>query len=122
MADKDRLREIMSNLLGNAIKYSDRGMITISHEIIQDKLVTHIQDEGVGIAKTDQAKIFTRFFRVEEEAARGIPGSGLGLFIVKKMLEKMAGTIWFTSVQGAGSTFSFAIPLAQSRPSRPVKS
>lgn len=112
MADRERLHEIMSNLLTNAVKYSDHGTITISHTISQDKLVTHIQDEGVGIKPEDQTKIFTRFFRVEEEAARGIPGSGLGLFIVKKLLEKMNGSIWFTSRQGHGSTFSFALPLA----------
>jgi signal transduction histidine kinase len=119
IANQDRLKEIMSNLLGNAIKYSDQGVITISHDIVQDTLVTHIHDEGVGIAPADQTKIFTRFFRVEEEAARGIPGSGLGLFIVKKMLEKMSGTIWFTSTPGVGSTFNFSLPLAHTRITKP---
>lgn len=112
MADKERLREIISNLISNSIKYSDQGVIQINHEINQDKLVTHISDQGVGISESDQKKIFTRFFRVEEEAAKGIPGTGLGLFIVKQLIEKMNGSISFKSVLDQGSTFSFSLPLA----------
>jgi signal transduction histidine kinase len=113
MADKERLREIMSNLISNAIKYSETGIIDISHEIIQDQLVTHVKDQGVGISEHDQKQLFTRFFRVEEEAAKGIPGSGLGLFIVKQLIEKMGGKIWFQSKLGEGSTFSISLPLAR---------
>ena len=57
--------------------------------------------------------IFTRFFRVEEEASKGIPGTGLGLFIIKELLERMQGKIWFTSKLGKGSVFSFSLPLAR---------
>lgn len=113
MADPDRLQEIINNLISNAIKYSLQGDIIITHEISHDKLITHIKDHGVGIAKKDQPKIFTRFFRVEEEAAKGIPGTGLGLFLVKQMLEKMGGKISFTSKLGSGSTFSVTLPLAR---------
>lgn len=113
MAEKERLREIISNLLSNAIKYSDKGQIEVTHEIVQDTLVTHVKDEGVGISEKDQKMIFTRFFRVEEEAARGIPGTGLGLFIIKELLERMQGSITFKSELGKGSTFSFTLPLAR---------
>jgi signal transduction histidine kinase len=113
MADKERLREIINNLLSNAIKYSEKGTIEVSHEIVQDHLVTHIKDQGVGISNHDQKQLFTRFFRVEEEAAKGIPGSGLGLFIVKQLIEKMSGKIWFQSNLGEGSTFSISLPLAR---------
>lgn len=112
MADGDILREVISNLLSNAIKYSNSGMISITHEIDQDKLVTHIADEGIGIPKKDQDKIFSQFFRVEEEAHRGVPGTGLGLFIVKQHLKQMMGEIWFESTFKKGSTFSFSLPLA----------
>lgn len=114
MADKERVREIINNLISNAIKYSEKGMVNISHEITQDMLVTHVQDQGVGISPEDQKKIFSRFFRVEEEAAKGIPGTGLGLFIVKQLIEKMQGRIWFSSKPGEGSTFSFSLPLSHS--------
>lgn len=113
MAEIERLREIISNLVSNAIKYSESGAITITHEIVQDKLVTHVKDEGVGIAEKDQDKIFTRFFRVEEEAAKGIPGTGLGLFIIKELVERMDGRISFDSKLNKGSTFSFSLPLAR---------
>ena len=112
MADRERAREIINNLVSNALKYSNTGVVDLSHEIIQDQLVTHIKDQGIGIAETDQKKIFTRFFRVEEEASKGIPGTGLGLFIVKQLIEKMGGKIWFTSIHNQGSTFSFSLPLA----------
>lgn len=113
VAEKERLREIISNLLSNAIKYSDKGTITVSHEIDSDMLVTHVKDEGVGISEKDQKMIFTRFFRVEEEAAKGIPGTGLGLFIIKELIQRMGGKIWFTSKLGTGSIFSFTLPLAR---------
>lgn len=113
MADRERLLEIINNLVSNAIKYSTTGEIEISHEIVHDQLVTHVKDQGVGISKDDQKRLFTRFFRVEEEAAKGIPGTGLGLFIVKQLLEKMEGRIWYKSQVDKGSTFSFSLPLAR---------
>lgn len=118
LGDRDILREVMSNLLSNAIKYSDRGTMSVTHEIEQDMLVTHVADEGIGIPKEYQKKIFTRFFRVEEEAHQGVPGTGLGLFIVKQHLEQMGGKIWFESEEDKGSTFSFALPLAHSPAAR----
>jgi signal transduction histidine kinase len=113
IAEKERLREIISNLISNAIKYSDKGTIEITHEIDKDVFVTHVKDEGVGISEKDQKMIFTRFFRVEEEAAKGIPGTGLGLFIIKELIQRMEGKIWFTSKLGTGSVFSFSLPLAR---------
>ena len=110
MADDTRCKEIMNNLISNAIKYSAQGTITVSHEFNEDKVITHVQDQGYGIAPANQAKIFTRFFRVEAEAAKGIPGTGLGLFIVKQLIEKMGGKIWFNSVYGKGTIFSFSLP------------
>ncbi|OGV91906.1 hypothetical protein A2783_02135 [Microgenomates group bacterium RIFCSPHIGHO2_01_FULL_45_11] len=112
MADPDRVKEVVNNLVSNAIKYSEKGTIRVSHIIQNGLAVTHVADQGVGISEDDQKKIFTRFFRAEEEVARGTPGTGLGLFIVKQLVEKMKGKIWFTSQLGKGSTFSFSLPMA----------
>lgn len=109
-ADPDKLREIFNNLVSNAIKYSETGTISIYHITEQDMVVTHVKDQGFGIAEQDQKKLFTRFYRVEEQVAKGIPGTGLGLFIVKQLVEKMRGRIWFTSKLGSGTTFSFSLP------------
>jgi signal transduction histidine kinase len=109
-ADPQRVKEIINNLVSNAIKYSEKGTITISHEIKDDLVICHVADEGVGISKQDQQKLYTRFFRVEEEAAKGIPGTGLGLYIIKQIIEKMGGQIWLKSEVGKGSTFSFSLP------------
>lgn len=113
LADPDRLKEILNNLVSNAIKYSNKGTITVFHtpdEKREKYSVINIADQGIGIPDKDQKKIFTRFFRSEEEAAREVPGTGLGLFIVKQLVEKMGGKIWFTSKVGEGSTFSFSLP------------
>jgi len=109
-ADAERLKEILNNLLSNAIKYSAKGQITIFNALERNQVITHVKDQGVGIGVKDQAKIFTRFFRVAEEVSKGIPGSGLGLFIVRQLVQKMGGKIWFTSTLGKGSTFSFTLP------------
>lgn len=111
-ADPQRVKEILNNLISNAIKYSDRGTITITHELQDSMVVTHVTDQGVGISASDQKKLFTRFFRVEAEAAKGIPGTGLGLYIIKQIIEKMGGTIWLKSEVNKGSTFSFSLPKA----------
>jgi signal transduction histidine kinase len=111
-ADPQRVKEILNNLLSNAIKYSDAGTITITHEITGKEVITNVTDQGVGISPEDQKKLFTKFYRVEEEAAKGIPGTGLGLFIIKEFIEKMGGRIWLTSKKGEGSTFSFSLPQA----------
>lgn len=112
-ADPERLKEIINNLVSNAIKYSDQGTISVTHAIQDDQIVTHVKDQGVGIAPKNQKKLFTRFYRVEEEVAKGTPGTGLGLFIVRQLVEKMHGRIWFTSKKDHGSTFSFSLPVSK---------
>ncbi len=113
MADNGRVREVLVNLIGNAIKYTvGNGSIEISHETTEKNLVTHIKDHGLGISKDAQAKLFTKFYRVATKDTANISGTGLGLFIVKQIIEKMNGTIYVESAEGQGSTFSFSLPLA----------
>lgn len=114
LADADRIREVMVNLLGNAIKYmGGAGHIMVSHEVSDGWVTTHVADTGLGMSAEAQAKLFTKFYRVQTERTKDIQGTGLGLFIVKEIVEKMGGTIWVTSEEGKGSVFSFRLPVAQ---------
>jgi signal transduction histidine kinase len=115
LADADRIKEMVVNLVGNAIKYmGGAGSIAISHEMMEGHVVTHIADTGLGISKEAQEKLFQKFYRVQTDKTKEITGTGLGLFIVKEIVEKMNGTIWVTSEEGHGSVFSFSLPVASS--------
>jgi signal transduction histidine kinase len=117
MADPERLKELMVNLIGNAIKYTlGAGTISITHDIKNGGLVTNVKDTGMGISPENQKKLFEKYFRVENDNMRNIQGTGLGLFIVKQLVEKMNGTIWVESEEGRGSTFSILLPLAKQNP------
>ncbi len=117
LADSVRLKEVVVNLVGNAIKYTiGSGTVTISHEVKDNTVITHIKDTGIGIPPEAQKKLFEKFYRVQSEKTREITGTGLGLFIVKQIVEKMDGKIWVTSEEGKGSTFSFSLPIAANNP------
>ena len=119
LADADRVKEVVVNLVGNAIKYmGGAGTITITHELGTDAkgaptLITHIMDTGLGMSAEAQQKLFEKFYRVQTDKTKDITGTGLGLFIVKEIIEKMDGTIGVTSEEGKGSTFSFALKMAE---------
>ena len=115
LADPDRLKEVLVNLVGNSIKYmGGSGTVTISHELKANELITHIKDTGIGMSKEAQEKLFEKFYRIATDKTREITGTGLGLFIVKEIIEKMNGKIWATSEgEGKGSTFSFSLPVAK---------
>ena len=119
LADADRIKEVVVNLVGNAIKYmGGAGTITITHKLVvadavtPAMLVTHIADTGIGMSAVAQQKLFEKFSRVQTDKTKDITGTGLGLFIVKEIIEKMNGTIGVASEEGKGSTFSFALPVA----------
>ena len=122
LADADRVKEVVVNLVGNAIKYmGGTGTITITHELGADAkgvptLITHIADTGLGMSAEAQQKLFEKFYRVQTDKTKDITGTGLGLFIVKEIIEKMDGTIGVTSEEGKGSTFSFALKVADGAP------
>jgi signal transduction histidine kinase/putative methionine-R-sulfoxide reductase with GAF domain len=115
-ADKLRLHEILDNLITNAIKYSGaNNEITVSASAdMQNGVMTiAVKDKGFGIPKDEIPNLFKKFYRIKSETSRGIRGTGLGLYIVKQMVEAHHGTIWVESILNQGSTFAFQLPLAK---------
>lgn len=114
MANEQKIREVATNLIDNAIKYTPNGgKIEIFHEIADDMLVTHVKDNGFGMNKEEQEKLFDKFYRIKNDQTKGISGTGLGLFICRQIIEKSGGKIWAESEEGEGSTFSFALKIAK---------
>lgn len=112
-ADSAKLKEVLTNLISNAIKYNrDNGTIDVTLTKKSHFVAVDVKDTGFGIPKDQQAKIFQKFFRAESEHTRDIVGTGLGLFITRMLIEKMGGTISFTSQEGVGTTFTFTLPAA----------
>ncbi|MCZ7674349.1 MAG: ATP-binding protein [Chloroflexi bacterium] len=113
-ADASRINQVIANLLSNAHKYTPNGgslqiQVTQANGWAQVAII----DAGIGISPENQAKLFTQFFRAEDEEVREQAGWGLGLSIVKKIVEAQGGEIWFKSSLGEGSTFAFTVPSAK---------
>lgn len=108
--DPERLREVLLNLVENAIKYTPKGMVTLGAEARDQKIVIRISDTGMGIAEEDMPHLFQKFYRVDNSATREIGGTGLGLFISKQIIEAMGGRIWVESKLGEGSSFFIELP------------
>jgi len=111
-ADRDKLRQVLVNLMENAIKYSpDGGKIEIRVDRAGPAMRFTVRDEGIGIAPEEQSRIFERFHRLDPNMTRGVGGTGLGLYICRELVQRMGGRIWVNSREGSGSTFSFDLPL-----------
>lgn len=117
LADETRLHQILLNLVDNAIKYSAPGTeVDIDFQISSDELVTVISDHGVGITKSQIDRLFTKFGRIYNPMSVQAGGTGLGLYIVKNLVESHGGRIWVTSQEGKGSKFRFSLPIAKQLP------
>jgi PAS domain S-box-containing protein len=113
ICDEVRLRQILYNLLGNALKFTKTGYIKFGYTLIGEELRFYVQDTGKGISKDKQSLVFERFRQEEESYTRQFGGTGLGLSISKKLVELLGGEMWMVSEQGIGTTFYFTIPFAQ---------
>ena len=112
--DKNRVKQVLNNLLENAVKYSpDGGEILATGRIHGGALELSVADQGVGIPTRDLHRVFDRFHRVEGEISKRVGGTGLGLAICKRLVEAHHGRIWVESRLGKGSTFFFTLPLSK---------
>ncbi len=120
LGEAAHLREAIANLIDNAIKYTpDNGLITVRASVdeVQGRFYFAVEDTGYGIDEELQAGIFQTFYRAKQPGTEHIPGTGLGLSLVKAVVERHGGAVWFTSVAGKGSTFGFWLPLPEEPPS-----
>lgn len=112
MGDQDRICQVVSNLLTNAIKYSpDADQVIISTKDCGNEVQVCVQDFGIGISQQKKDKVFEQFYRVSGTREHTIPGLGLGLYISSEIVKYLNGRIWVNSVEGKGSTFCFALPI-----------
>lgn len=114
IADRNKLEIILTNFISNGIKYNRYpGAVMVTCEVDGKFVKTTISDTGLGIPPEQQAKMFQKFFRVESEDRRDIPGTGLGMYISKLFIEAMGGKLWFESEVGKGTAFHFTLPISE---------
>ncbi|MBU2591314.1 MAG: ATP-binding protein [Nitrospinota bacterium] len=112
-ADETRIKQVLLNLIDNAVKYNIQGgKISISADETNDSVKVNISDTGIGIPRKDLPRLFERFYRVDKARSRELGGTGLGLSIVKHIIHSHNGEVSVQSVEGEGSTFSFSLPKA----------
>lgn len=121
-ADRDKIRQVLLNLLSNATKYSAEGkMITFRASRQKNQATICVADQGIGIPEAQQKNIFSKFFRASNASLQNSNGTGLGLYIAREVVRAHDGELWFESKEGRGSTFCFSLPLGQGRVSRVIK-
>jgi PAS domain S-box-containing protein len=110
LTDSTKLNQILSNLMSNALKFTDKGHIKLHYELKDNFLEFCVSDTGIGISHENHNRIFNRFYQVDSEVTRLYEGTGLGLSISKAYVELLGGRIWVTSEPGKGTSFFFTIP------------
>lgn len=110
-ADKEMLREVINNLVENALKFTEKGGVTLSVDYDEEFATVNIADTGMGMPKDAQKHLFEKFYRVDNTATREVGGTGLGLYITRSIVETFGGRIWVDTEMGKGSTFHFTVPL-----------
>jgi signal transduction histidine kinase len=113
LADENRIRQIVTNLISNAVKYSDKGVITVSIRSEHDRFILRVSDNGIGMTAEELGKLFGKFNRAAGDRVRQEIGTGLGLWITKQLVEAMSGKISVESIHGVGSHFIVTFPLAK---------
>jgi signal transduction histidine kinase len=109
--DEDKLRQVLINLIGNAVKYTKKGEIELIAKVEQKFVNLNIKDTGIGMDAKERESLFEKFYRIQGEETRGIVGTGLGLWITKQLVELMGGKIYVDSIKHVGSQFYFTVPV-----------
>ena len=109
-ADEQRMLQVLANLVGNALKFTERGSIEVAVKASSDRVIASVSDTGIGIPADAAPKIFSKFFQADQSITRKYGGTGLGLAICKAIVEKHGGKIWFDSAPGKGTTFYVSLP------------
>ena len=118
LGDPFLLEQMLLNLLDNAVKYTERGEVSLTAEAGDDQVRIRVSDTGIGIPSEHLPRIFERFYRVDKARSRELGGTGLGLSIVKHIVQLHGGRIEVTSQPGRGSTFTVLLPSSRGNPSR----
>ena len=111
VTDQEKLREILMNIISNAIKYTPKGKISVKVWTEDGNLQVMVKDTGIGISEEQQKKLFHRFYQIDSSYTRKAGGAGLGLALSKEFVELMGGRIWIISQEGKGSEFHFTLPI-----------
>jgi PAS domain S-box-containing protein len=115
--DSDRIQQVLANFLSNAVKFSPQGgTITVSAQQRENDVIVSVTDQGIGIPPEALSKLFSKFYRVDTQDTRSIGGTGLGLALVKKIIEAHGGRAWVESTPGQGSAFFFSLPVSPDTP------
>ena len=109
--DEQRIAQVLLNLIGNAIKFTEKGEVNVEAIVENETFIISVSDTGPGLLESDQKKIFEEFHQVDGSSTREKGGTGLGLSIAKKIIEMHGGSIWVESTIGGGSNFRFILPV-----------
>jgi signal transduction histidine kinase len=115
-SDKERIGQVMTNLISNAVKYSPHSnRIIISTERDEKTVTVCVEDFGIGIPEDKKDKVFEQFYRVSGSKQHTFPGLGLGLYISNEIIRREGGKMWVNSTEGKGSTFCFSLPVTEGK-------
>ena len=115
LGDEQRLTQVLLNLVGNAIKFTDTGEVRVTANAVNERFAVSVADTGPGIPEQEQTRIFEQFHQVDNSNTKAKGGTGLGLAIAKQIVEMHGGRIWVDSTVGKGSTFQMELPMRAGR-------